>query len=184
MPISYLEMGCKLCSLSLALALSLTASLASAAVLYDGSLSGAPAVQGWNYIADDPTPLFDTVQATHGETGGVTTLDTTPDIQDRAGYFSEIPFFGTLKHPLLGTLDRGGDGYTVRIRARVVSEDHSGSTHRAGLSLIVLSNDSVGLELAFPTLSTARPTSFSSATIRPVPGPKPRLRISKSWNKP
>jgi len=135
--------------LFLALALVLAAPLANAAVLYNGALSGTPAVQGWNYIADDPTPLFDTVQATHGETGGVTTLNSTPDIQDRAGYFSEIPVLGTFKHPLLGTLDRGGNGYTVRIRARVVEEDHSGSNNRAGLSVIVLSNDSVGLELAF-----------------------------------
>ena len=142
-------MPCTGWSITLALAFFLSAPLARAAVLYDGSLSGTPAAQSWNYIADDPTPLFDAVQATHSESGGVTTLDTTPDIQDRAGYFSEIPFFGTLKHPLLGTLDRAGDGYTVRIRARVVSEDHSGSTHRAGLSLIVLSSDSVGLELAF-----------------------------------
>lgn len=135
--------------LCVSLALLLSAPLARAAVLYDGSLSGTPDTQDWNYIAQDPTPLLDTVEATHSEAGGVTTLDSTLDIQDRAGYFSEIPWFGTLKHPSLGTLDRGGDGYTVRIRARVVSEDHSGSTDRAGFSLIVLSADSVGLELAF-----------------------------------
>jgi len=117
---------------------------APAAVLYDGSGGTLPEVQGWNYLTD---PIAG-ASATHVAGGGVTTLDTTPQITDSAGFFSEVPLLGTNKHPSLGALDRGGDGYTVRFDLRISAETHT-SDDRAGFAVIVLSSDKVGLELSF-----------------------------------
>ena len=107
---------------------------AGAAVLYDGSLGGGtqtPADQGWLY-----TDLSGGL-AVHGAVGGVTTLDTTASDLISAGY----------ARPAL--MDRT-TGYTVRFTVRLQSESHSESTDdRAGFSVIVLSADSKGLELAF-----------------------------------
>ena len=117
---------------------------APAAVLYDGTLGTLPEAQGWNYLTD---PLAG-ASATHVAGGGVTTLDTTPAVTDSAGFFSEVPLLGTNKHPGLGALDRGGDGYTVRFDLRIAAESHS-SNDRAGFAVIALSSDKVGLELSF-----------------------------------
>jgi hypothetical protein len=129
-------------------AILLAPTFSSAAVLYDGSAGGTPDTQGWNYLAEDPTGPDTNVQATHAESGGATTLDTTPDMEDRAGYFSEVPFLGIFKHPNLGSLDRTGDGFTLRLTAKIVSELHA-SIDRAGFSVIVLTSDNQGIELAF-----------------------------------
>ena len=136
------------------------ASSAGAAVLYDGAIGGTPNTQGWNYLTD---PLGG-ASATHSESGGVTTLDTTPVTADSAGYFSEIPQFGLLKHPSLGALDRNdGDGFTLRLTAMVVSELHT-SIDRAGFSIIVLTSDNKGIELAFwPGTVWAQSTTFTHA---------------------
>ena len=106
---------------------------AGAAVLYDGSLGGGtqtPADQRWLY-----TDLSGGL-AVHGAVGGVTTLNTTASDLISAGYSQ------------LALMDRT-TGYTVRFTVQIQSEAHSGSTDRAGFSVIVLSADSKGLELAF-----------------------------------
>jgi hypothetical protein len=125
----------------LTLALGSVAANAATMVLYDGSLNTTPDQQKWNYQAMT-TPPFGIPSATQSASGGVTTLDTTPATSDRAGYSSNP------SDPNWPTLDRSGDGYTIRFKVRIQSETHS-SNDRAGFSAIVLSSDKKGLELAF-----------------------------------
>ncbi len=112
------------------LAVGLSAFNAGAAVLYNGSDGGTPEDQGWLY-----TDLSGGL-AIHGATGGVTTLNTTALNGIYAGY-SQVAI-----------MDRT-TGFTVRFTVQIQSEGHSGSDDRAGFSVIVLSADSKGLELAF-----------------------------------
>ncbi len=112
--------------------------------LYDSSVSGQkPNDQNLYYLA-----LFPPIQATQGwESPGLTRLDTTGDISESAGYYNYDTLLSqTAKVPI--TLDRTGDGYTLRFFAKVVSEDHSRS-NRAGFSAIALSGDLWGIELGF-----------------------------------
>ena len=116
--------------------------------LYDSSVSGqTPDNQNLYYLAFDPS--FSTIQATQGwEAPGLTRLDTNGDISESAGYYNYDTVLSQLvKVPI--ALDRTGDGYTLRFFAQVVSEDHSGSTNRAGFSAIALSGDLWGIELGF-----------------------------------
>ena len=114
---------------------------APAVVLFDAAAHTTPASAGWIGLAQ-PAPGSSTVVGD----GVKTTVDTTAATSDRFGYFSRVL---ALEHPLMPTLDRSGDGFTVQVTLRVVQESHA-SVDRAGLSLIVLASDApVGLELAF-----------------------------------
>src|SRR5262245_40328301 len=103
----------------------LATSSLKAVVLYDGSSNVTPnqPPYSWLYAAE---PLFG-ASATQTAGGGLTTLDSTAVITDKAGYFG----LG------LTTLDRTV-GYTVSVTLRLSSESHL-SQDRAGFSLIVLS---------------------------------------------
>jgi hypothetical protein len=110
--------------------------LQATTVLYDGALNtGTPDTQGFVYLTN---PLSG-VQATQTFTNPVTTLDTTPQRTDYAGYFAQP----TLYPPL----DRAR-GYQVWFTAQVVAESHV-SNDRAGFSLLVTSSDKRGIELGF-----------------------------------
>ena len=112
--------------------------------LYDSSVSGqTPDDQNLYYLA-----LFPPVAATQvWEAPGLTRLNTTGDITESAGYYNYDTFLSQApKTPL--TLDRTGDGYTLRFFAQVVSENH-GNNNRAGFSVIALSGDDQGIELGF-----------------------------------
>lgn len=118
----------------------------AATVLYDGALNtGLPDTQGFlTYLF---FPLVPPASAVQSFAGGVTTLDTTPDQDDYAGYFREETTGGGLNRLA---------GYTVRFTGQVDSEVHAGSDRngdglddRAGFSLIVLSSDLQGIELGF-----------------------------------
>ena len=71
---------------------------------------------------------------------GYVLLNSTAETSDQAGYFgsghSEMPFMNRQ------------DAYRVRFDAQLLSESHI-SLDRAGFSVIVLSDDNVGVELAF-----------------------------------
>ena len=118
------------------------ASSAGMTVLYDGSAGGTPSAQGWLYqTSANPS-------ATQVEAGGITTLDTTIQQVDQAGYG---------RMPLLGSpvLDRTA-GYTIVIDMGIVSESHQvddrdgdGVDDRAGFSVIAIGGDLLGIELAF-----------------------------------
>jgi hypothetical protein len=110
---------------------------AATVTLYDGALNtGTPDTQGFFYLTK-PTSS----QARQSFANGATTLTTTLQISDQAGYFAS-----PLQMP---QLDRTA-GYTVRFTTQVLEETHNNS-NRAGFSVIVLSSDLKGIELGFWT---------------------------------
>jgi hypothetical protein len=115
-------------------------SLAAAVVLYDGTNPAAPEAQGWLSYAEFPSG------ATRTTAGGKTTLSTLASNGISAGYASHTPA-STLVNPLFPVLDRSV-GFKVRFDAALLDEVHT-STNRAGLSLIALSSDHLGIEIGF-----------------------------------
>lgn len=115
--------------------------------LYDPTKSDLPGDQGW--VSAVPPP------ATETYTGSAVNLNTTASRDLRAGYASELLTTGGLQHPLIPVLDRHS-GYTVSFDLQVISEAHNsrddngdGLYDRAGFSVISISEDLLGLELAF-----------------------------------
>lgn len=111
----------------------------SAAVLFDGSLGTAPGSQGYLFVA---------IGGTQSLISGGTTLDTTGNDLFRAGYSRADQ-----------TQDRA-IGYTYTFDLQVTAENHSNAgaqnntgtdtiADRAGVSLIVLGGDLLGIELGF-----------------------------------
>lgn len=116
---------------------------ANTTVLYDGSLGGTPDEQHFVYQASSSTP-------TQTFANGATTLDTTAVEDDSAGYFA---FPAAI--PMMPILDRV-EGFTVNFTVQIVSEAHADNDRngddiddRAGFSVIVLSDDLMGIELGF-----------------------------------
>jgi hypothetical protein len=106
-------------------------------ILYDGSLGGTPDDQSLLYLNLPPN------SATNTESGGVTTLDTTiVDMSAYAGYFGDATNVNEIP-----VLDRT-TGYTLTFTAQIESESH-GNNNRSGFSVIVLSDDNKGIEMAF-----------------------------------
>jgi hypothetical protein len=111
--------------------------------LYDGATtSGTLASQGFDY--QSALGL-----SSQSASGGVTTLNTTLFIGDAAGYY--------VKPTSASYLNRT-TGYILDFTARVVSEAHNGPnadkngdglSDRAGFSVIAISSDLMGIELAF-----------------------------------
>ncbi|MCP4379762.1 MAG: PEP-CTERM sorting domain-containing protein [bacterium] len=114
--------------------------------LYDSSVAGqTPDDQNLYYLALDPAS--GAIAATQSWSANLTTLDTTGDSSESAGYFNYDSFL-LLTPKVALPLDRTGDGYTLRFFAQVVSEAHS-NANRAGFSVIALSDDKQGIELGF-----------------------------------
>ena len=107
-------------------------------LLYDSSLGTTPDQQNFSYQAINPQPPF-TVQATQSYSAPITVLDTGSQLADYAGY--------TVSQTVMPTLNRE-DGFQLSFDLRVISESHS-SNDRAGFSLILLSEDLWGVEMAF-----------------------------------
>lgn len=113
--------------------------------LYDGGLgTGTPDTQGFTYLA---RPVSPPLLARQSFAEGVTTLTTTLQVADSAGYFA--------RPEPLGTLDRD-PGFSVHFTVQLKDEDHplsdkngDGVGDRAGFSIIVLSSDTRGIELGF-----------------------------------
>ncbi|MCB1195156.1 hypothetical protein KDK77_03135 [bacterium] len=122
-----------------------------AQTLYDGSLNGGtetPADQSFVYLADF---IFGS-QAVQSASGGVTTLDTSAVNNILAGYFYSSPV------PLTRSA-----GYALSFSIGINSESH-GSGDRAGFSIIAVSSDLLGIELAFwEDEIWAQSTSFTHA---------------------
>lgn len=118
----------------------------AAIVLYDGALgTGLPATQGLLYLTQ-AVPGTD-LAATQVFADGVTTLTTSTQTGDKAGYFANPG--------LVPPLDRAA-GFTVHFTVRVVEEEHAASDKngdgigdRAGYSVITLAADLKGIELGF-----------------------------------
>lgn len=128
-------------ALAFALVLLLHADVGRAAVvLYDGALDTTPDQQGWTYLT---LPLVG-ADASQAASGGATTLDTTADISEMAGYFLGGPFGDPALAPVL---DRAA-GFALSFDVRLDAEAHA-SADRAGFSVIALSSDGLGIELGF-----------------------------------
>jgi hypothetical protein len=114
-----------LSTVTASLTLALSATAASALILYDGLSSPyqTPSQQNWLYQA---TAIGTIPKATATSSG--TVLDT-GDSTNYAGYFNQNPII----------LDRS-NGYTVSFRLRVNSESHGTNNNRAGFSVLVISN--------------------------------------------
>jgi hypothetical protein len=124
--------SCRLATLALA-----APSLAGAQVLYDAGQDELPQAQGWFYLAlpSAPAPLV-------AVTNGVLFLDSMATNSIQAGYALTTPT----------DLNRT-DGFAVNFSLRLTAEQHSGSEHRAGFSVIVLDAEARGIELGFWTTS-------------------------------
>ena len=112
-------------------------------VLYDGAAGGTPDTQNLIYTALDPyNPPFFTAQATQTYSPSLTAtiLNTTPDMNEYAGY--------TISTSLPITLDRS-TGFQSNVQLRIASETHDSGNDRAGLSITFLASDTQGIELAF-----------------------------------
>jgi hypothetical protein len=116
-------------------------------VLYDSALGTTPGGQGWISIIDN--------DSSESISGGLLNLDTSADQDDQSGYASESTFNGALEHPNMPLLDLS-TGFTIRFDLQIVSESHinrddnnDGKDDRAGFSLITISENLQGLELAF-----------------------------------
>lgn|GEM_PF-345545 len=122
-------------------ALPLQAAWASATVLYDGSVTNSlPGNQAFDFIAFPSG-------ATQTWAGGATTLDTSSANNISAGYFTdETGAYGSGVLPVLNRTT----GFSVQFTAQVITETHA-NNHRAGFSIIVLSDDQLGIELGFWT---------------------------------
>ncbi len=117
--------------------------LANTTVLYDGELGDTPDTQNLVFAALDPTnPPFFTAEAsqTYSPTINATILDSTPDINEYAGY--------TISTSLPITLDRDL-GFETAVHLRIASETHDSGNDRAGFSITFLAEDTLGIELAF-----------------------------------
>ncbi len=101
-------------------------------VLYDSALGGTPDSQGFDFLAIG-------LQANQSYIDGLTILDSSAELGDLAGYFNnqDIVFDRT-------------QGYEVQFIVQIQEENHSNG-NRAGFSLIVLSDDLLGIELGFWT---------------------------------
>lgn len=137
---------------ALALVLGVAASAPAATItLYDGALGTMPDSQGWIYGSDP----FELPPTSESFASGVTTLDTSSDMDKSAGYLSEILTPIHLKNPNVPALDRTA-GYRVRFNVQLDCETHvftdrngDGVSDRGGWSIIALSSDHLGIEIAF-----------------------------------
>lgn len=103
-------------------------------VFYDGALGGLPDTQDMEYFA------VPGASATQSFSGGATTLDTTPQIADSAGY--RVPAASS------PTLDRAA-GFKLNFSLQIESENHNANNDRAGFSVILLAEDKQGIEIGF-----------------------------------
>lgn len=112
------------------------------AVLYDGSLNGGsqtPDQQGFSYSAIDSTNIINPVPVLQIASNGKTTLDTTPDFKYYAGYTGKPDFV-----PILDP----ATGFKLTFTIQIETEMHD-SNDRAGLSVILLGKEHLGIELGF-----------------------------------
>ncbi|MCP4417000.1 MAG: hypothetical protein GY805_10280 [Chloroflexi bacterium] len=105
-------------------------------LLYDSSLGTTPSQQNFSYQAINP---FLTVQASQSYSAPVTVLNTANQQGDYAGY--------VVSQTVMPTLSRAA-GFQLTFDLRVITESHS-RNDRAGFSLILLSDDLYGVEMAF-----------------------------------
>lgn len=116
-------------------------------VLYDAGLGTTPDKQHFHYQAINGSNPFAPALATQTFMNGATTLDTSPQIADLAGYATTTPDVPVLDRHV---------GFSVSFTVQIQQENHAGSDKngdniddRAGFSVIVLGSDKKGIELGF-----------------------------------
>jgi hypothetical protein len=103
---------------------------APAEILYDGSLNTTPGAQSW-------TSFF--LGGTQAAAAGVLTVDTASPESIQGGY---------------SRTDQSIDstaGVTLSLDLKMLSETHTGSSNRAGFSVILLDGSAQGIEIGFWT---------------------------------
>lgn len=121
-----------------------------AATLYDASLGTLPGAQSWVSFAETGSSI------TYENTA--TRITTTNSFGLRTGVSSELTAGGLFQHPLMPVFIRA-DGFEISFSLQILSEAHSatrddnndGLLDRAGFSVIALSQDLSGIEIAFFT---------------------------------
>lgn len=123
------------------------ATVANAAVLYDGSLGTTPLSQGWLYNL----PAVPTLSGSISTASGQTTLDTTGLNGQKNGWSSYNSALSTpsLVNTAFPSLDCGS-GFSILLTMQVLAESHA-TADRSGVSLIALDASHRGIELAFWT---------------------------------
>lgn len=112
-------------------------------VLYDDTQGNLPADQPWLVFADDS--ILSGGTATQSATASGVNLVT--DTAVSGGYSNYVPIANVFKNAAFPTLDRN-DGFRLVFELEIVSESHA-SNDRAGFSVILLADDSMGIELGF-----------------------------------
>jgi hypothetical protein len=107
-------------------------------LLYNSSLGTLPSEQNFSFLALNPQPPF-LVLTSQTYSTPVTVFSSTSQLSEYAGY--------PVSQTVMPTLDRTA-GFQLTFDLRVISENHS-SNDRAGFSLILLSEDLYGVEMAF-----------------------------------
>jgi hypothetical protein len=127
------------------------ASASGAELRYEGSSGVLPndAQWQWGYQVLNKNLLVPQVTAV--ASGGVTTLDSTAQASDLAGYTTHVPNLLNTSFTYVRTipLDRN-PGFEADFTVKLASEQHT-SNDRAGFSVVALSSDAtpLGIELAF-----------------------------------
>jgi len=123
----------------------------STAELFRGTAASLPTAQGWAYYTN---PFFGAAGHQNVTPNGVG-LNTLPNMNEQAGYFSRDPIFPSVHHPQMPILDRSS-GFVLGLGAQVLEEQHifrddngDGKSDRAGFSWIVLAQDHWGVEIGF-----------------------------------
>ncbi len=108
-------------------------------ILYDSSLGTLPSEQNFSWQALSLQPPFLTL-ASETYSTSVTVFSSTSQLDDYAGY--------TVSQTVVPTLSRA-TGFQLTFDLRVISENHDSNNDRAGFSIILLSEDLHGIEMAF-----------------------------------
>lgn len=111
------------------------ASPSQTTILYDSNLGNLPDAQGFFFVSNP----FINPQASQTYSNGLTILNTMPVQSEMAGYF--------VRDGAVPALQRT-QGFTFTFTIQIDEEAHA-SNDRAGFSVIVLSDDLLGIELGF-----------------------------------
>lgn len=133
-----------------------TYSDASKTNLYDASLGTHPDGQGWLFVSN----LFDESETVRFTENGLHSFNTLADISEQSGYFG-------INHPGIDLLMKE-QGLNLIFDLQIIDEN-SLSVNRGGFSIILLTDDLLGLELVFKKDSIWVYTSdFLIGEVQPV----------------
>ncbi|QQE11491.1 PEP-CTERM sorting domain-containing protein [Planctomycetota bacterium] len=114
-----------------------------AVVLYDAALDTSPSTQGFTMGV---LPLTG-ANASASSNSNYTRIDTATTMSDKLGFFSHNPFATSIVHPNMPDMDLA-TGFNLHFTLQIEEENHS-RENRGGFSIILLSNNKVGIEIAF-----------------------------------